>query len=323
MGPKKLQIFLSSTYTDLVDLRLSAIEAILAAGHIPATMEQFSPGDETALEVIRRWIADSDAFILILGGRLGSIEPKSGKGYVQVEYDLAVEMKKPLFAMVMSEDLFQQRIVERGVTTVDEREHQAEYKAFRRGVMQKLCSTFNDAKDVRSTIFQKLPEWAQRNDLIGWVRASDAMSPEMAEELARLSKENASLRTAAANSASEQFDGVTFEQMVGILKAHTIPEKLRRSAFGDNIVHAGLLFDAILDRIGMGIEMPKVHHKGHSRTRNLMGILAEDGLIVVTEGFDDATYLDVCQLTDTGRRFRNRLLAMGPRETRLKELWSA
>ena len=48
MRKRKLQIFLSSTYDDLVDHRLTAMEAILAAGHIPAAMEQFTPGDETA-----------------------------------------------------------------------------------------------------------------------------------------------------------------------------------------------------------------------------------------------------------------------------------
>jgi hypothetical protein len=34
----------------LIDERLAAMEAILAAGHIPAAMEEFSPGDGLALE---------------------------------------------------------------------------------------------------------------------------------------------------------------------------------------------------------------------------------------------------------------------------------
>jgi len=38
---KKLQVFISSTYKDLVDERQSAVEAILNAGHIPAGMELF------------------------------------------------------------------------------------------------------------------------------------------------------------------------------------------------------------------------------------------------------------------------------------------
>jgi len=46
MNKRKLQIFVSSTCEDLIDDRLAAMEAILAAGHIPTAMEQFSPGDE-------------------------------------------------------------------------------------------------------------------------------------------------------------------------------------------------------------------------------------------------------------------------------------
>jgi hypothetical protein len=93
MNKRKLQIFLSSTYEDLIDHRLAAMEAVLAAGHIPAAMEQFSPGDETAWEKIQAWIDESDAFILILGGRYGSIEPTSGKSYVQLEYEYGQEKK--------------------------------------------------------------------------------------------------------------------------------------------------------------------------------------------------------------------------------------
>ena len=38
---KKLQIFVSSTYTDLIEERQAAVEAILEAGLIPAGMELF------------------------------------------------------------------------------------------------------------------------------------------------------------------------------------------------------------------------------------------------------------------------------------------
>src|SRR5215470_737324 len=100
MNKRKLQIFVSSTYEDLIDHRLAAMEAILAAGHIPAAMEQFSPGDDTAWERIRQRIDESDAFMLILGGRYGSIEPASQKSYVELEYDYALEKGKPFFTIV-------------------------------------------------------------------------------------------------------------------------------------------------------------------------------------------------------------------------------
>src|SRR5262245_57179350 len=79
---KKLQVFVASTYKDLRVERQAAVEAILTAGHIPAGMELFTAGDESQMEVIKRWIEESDVFLLILGGRYGSLEPQSGKSYI-------------------------------------------------------------------------------------------------------------------------------------------------------------------------------------------------------------------------------------------------
>src|SRR5947209_15851319 len=100
---RKLQVFVSSTYNDMLAERQAAVEAILRAGHIPAGMELFAAGDESQWETIRRWIDDSDVFMLILGGRYGSIEPKSGKSYIELEYEYAIRKGKPLFAAVISE----------------------------------------------------------------------------------------------------------------------------------------------------------------------------------------------------------------------------
>lgn len=41
MKDKKLQIFVSSTYTDLKEERQAAVEAILSSGNIPAEREIF------------------------------------------------------------------------------------------------------------------------------------------------------------------------------------------------------------------------------------------------------------------------------------------
>lgn len=60
---KKYQVFVSSTFSDLINERQSCVEAILRAGHIPAGMELFSAGNESQLEIIRRWIEESDIYI--------------------------------------------------------------------------------------------------------------------------------------------------------------------------------------------------------------------------------------------------------------------
>src|ERR1051325_9754475 len=100
---KKLQVFVSSTYTDLREERQAAVEAILTAGHIPAGMELFAAGDESQMNVIKRWIDESDGYLLFLGGRYGILEPNSRKSYIHLEYDYAVERGKPLFAVVIEE----------------------------------------------------------------------------------------------------------------------------------------------------------------------------------------------------------------------------
>ena len=97
---KKLQVFVSSTYTDLIEERQAAVEAILDAGHIPAGMELFKAGNKSQLETIYKWIDDSDVYILILGGRYGSIEEISGKSYIQLEYEYAVKKNMPFFAII-------------------------------------------------------------------------------------------------------------------------------------------------------------------------------------------------------------------------------
>ena len=126
MLKRKIQVFLSSTYEDLIEQRLAAMEAILAAGHIPAAMEQFSPGDETAWEKIKTWIDESDAFILILGGRYGSIEPESARSYVQLEYEYAIDRKKPFFALVINDKHHEERVKQFGLG-VDERTNREKY----------------------------------------------------------------------------------------------------------------------------------------------------------------------------------------------------
>jgi|ERR1041385_546458 hypothetical protein len=110
----RLQVFVSSTFTDLREERQAAVEAILSAGHIPAGMELFAAGNESQMEAIRQWIDESDVFLLILGGRYGSIEPKSGKSYIHLEYEHALSKGKPLFACVIADEALKNSSVKYG-----------------------------------------------------------------------------------------------------------------------------------------------------------------------------------------------------------------
>jgi hypothetical protein len=83
-------------------------------------MELFTAGDESQMEVIKRWIAESDVFLLILGGRYGSLEPQSGKSYIECEYDYAVFMNRPFFTCVVRDEAQRERVKQYGLDIVEQ-----------------------------------------------------------------------------------------------------------------------------------------------------------------------------------------------------------
>ena len=97
---KKYQIFVSSTYKDLIEERSIAINTIMQLGHIPAGMEMFSATGAPQLETIKPIIDESDYYLIILGGKYGSINKQSGLSYTEMEFDYAVEQEKRIIAFV-------------------------------------------------------------------------------------------------------------------------------------------------------------------------------------------------------------------------------
>jgi hypothetical protein len=190
---RKLQVFVSSTFNDMLPERQAAVEAILRAGHIPAGMELFAAGDESQLETIRRWIDDSDVFMLMLGGRYGSIEPKSGKSYIELEYEYAAKKRKPLFAVVISEKYLTEKVKAVGPDAM-ERVNGQLLHAFRDLVTKRICRFFGDLNELKLIVFESLANFDRIEDLAGWIRGSDVVDPKATlEQVARLQTENTEL----------------------------------------------------------------------------------------------------------------------------------
>jgi Domain of unknown function (DUF4062) len=191
---KKLQVFVSSTYVDILAERQAAVEAILRAGHIPAGMELFASGDESQWETIRRWIDDSDVFMLILGGRYGSVESESGKSYVELEYEYALRRNKPLFAAVISEELIVAKVKSIGPDAV-ERLNGKLLEAFRGKVTKRICRFFSNTDELKLVVFESLGSFERNEDLTGWIHGGDVVDPKaLLQEVAQLRAENKVLR---------------------------------------------------------------------------------------------------------------------------------
>jgi Domain of unknown function (DUF4062) len=221
---KKLQVFVFSTYSDLKEERQAAVEAILSACHIPAGMELFAAGDESQMEVIRRWIDESDVFLLILGGRYGSVEPTSNKSYIELEYEYAQERGKPFFAVVIKNDYLKEKVKVYGADII-ETDNAKELKAFRTRVLTKLVRFFSDPRDIKLAIHETLSDFSRRDELVGWIPGDQSVnSGAVAEEIARLGKENAMLRDRLSGMAdtSPTFCGLTFENMCQMLSDEEI-----------------------------------------------------------------------------------------------------
>lgn len=105
---KKYQVFISSTYKDLIEARSKVRDAILSMMHFPVGMEMFNAADEEQWEIIQETIDSSDYYVLILGQRYGSvIESGSDAGisYTEKEFRYAREKKIPVLVFIIDDDV--------------------------------------------------------------------------------------------------------------------------------------------------------------------------------------------------------------------------
>lgn len=70
---KRYQVFVSSTYSDLQNERQKVMHTLMNMNCIPVGMEFFPSTDEEQFSYIKRVIDDSDYYVLIVGGRYGSL----------------------------------------------------------------------------------------------------------------------------------------------------------------------------------------------------------------------------------------------------------
>lgn len=181
---KKLQIFVSSTYSDLTKERQAAVEAILKAHHIPAGMELFAAGDKSQLEVIKKWIDESDLFLLILGGRYGTIEKTTEKSYIQLEYEYAEKSKTPVFSVVLSDKYIDKKVEQQGKEVL-ELEHSERYRRFKDKVKSKMCCICDNEAELKAGIQSSILDYINNSayNFNGWISGKDASVVAISDKL--------------------------------------------------------------------------------------------------------------------------------------------
>lgn len=184
---KRYQVFVSSTYKDLREERAEVMQALLELDCMPAGMELFPAASEEQWKWISRVIEESDYYIVIVGGRYGTIHPQHLKSYTELEYRHAVNLGKPTIAFLHGSP---------GDIPASKTERNIELSQnlsdFRGYCEQRLCKYWTSASDLGGKVSRSMTQLIRRSPAIGWVRGDRSGEAEHTTIL-ELKLENAEL----------------------------------------------------------------------------------------------------------------------------------
>ncbi|NWD86187.1 DUF4062 domain-containing protein [Pseudomonas sp. K5002] len=200
---RRHQVFVSSTYEDLREERHEVIQALLELDCIPAGMELFPATDEDQWSLIKRVIDECDYYIIIIGGRYGSIGPQ-GISYTEQEYRYALETGKPIIAF-----LHKTPANITAAKTENNFESKVLLEELRALTQKKMCKYWETSAELGSVVSRSLVRLIKTHPMPGWVRADKAAASLAAEEVLRLRKIIDDLKEKLNKSLFEVPEGVS------------------------------------------------------------------------------------------------------------------
>lgn len=164
METAKYQVFVSSTFEDLQAERRAVMEEILNTGHFPAGMELFQASNAPQWDYVKKRIATSDYFLVIVAERYGSTE--GGVSFTQREYEYAIECGVPVAAFVLSDSArrtWPRDRIEQG--------QEENIGKFRDLVSKRLYKAWGNVGELRTAIVSTLHDLSRDFPRPGWVRS--------------------------------------------------------------------------------------------------------------------------------------------------------
>jgi hypothetical protein len=180
---RRYQVFVSSTYADLIEERKYVIQALLETKCIPSGMELFPAASTEQWELIKRVIRDCDYYVVIIAGRYGSIGP-DGTSYTEMEFDYAQSIRKPILGFYYNDirKLPGERLEEND-------EGKRRLLAFTNRVKKRMCRDWSNAEGLASAIKTAILYAIESNPRPGWVRANSVPTWAMVRNLERRTAE--------------------------------------------------------------------------------------------------------------------------------------
>ncbi|MDB6110580.1 MAG: hypothetical protein JWR69_2330, partial [Pedosphaera sp.] len=182
---KRHQVFVSSTFTDLIEERREVIQTLMQMDCIPAGMELFPAADEEQWAFIRKVIDDCDYYILVIGGRYGSTTAE-GISYTEKEYDYAVSRGIPVISFLHG----QPDLIPVGKSDI-EPEARERLAGFRKKVSKgRLIKFWTSTSELPGLVALSLPKTIKTHPRPGWVRGGSTSNPELPEKINQLRQKN-------------------------------------------------------------------------------------------------------------------------------------
>ncbi|MCD4828544.1 MAG: DUF4062 domain-containing protein [Candidatus Cloacimonetes bacterium] len=206
---KMYQVFVSSTYTDLIEARQKVIQALLELDCFPLGMELFPAIDGSTWKLITQVIDKCDYYILILAGRYGSLGP-DGTSYTEMEYRYAIEQGKPVIAF-LHDDISKLEPEDRE----NDDEMIKKLEAFRKFIgNERHYKSWATSAELGGFVSISLIKLFKTTPAIGWVRADTVAGADAAQEIQKrderieqLEEELAEVRTDAPKGTVDLAQG--------------------------------------------------------------------------------------------------------------------
>lgn len=169
MVKKKYQVFISSTYLDLIDERKIIHDALLLADYIPVEMEEFGSAGMNQSEYIHELLDQTDYYILIIAGKYGSINDE-GVSYTEDEYNYAVSKNIPVIPFLIKDVNKLPRD-----KTENSKKRQKMLITFRKKVSSNvLVSFYEDKGELGTQVLASMKRAVEEKPRPGWIRADEA-----------------------------------------------------------------------------------------------------------------------------------------------------
>ena len=183
----KYHIFIGSTLDDLKNERRELPRIIMELGHVPVTADHIDFSAKDSLHLLQKIIEDCDYFLALTAYRYCPKEEKVSP--LEREYVIAARREIPVLALIIDEKArWKAAKKEKDPVLVKKQE------AFRQRLQMGAHAAWLNTADLCQKAQSLLIRQINLNPRTGWVRANQAIEPQVANELARLSSENEMLR---------------------------------------------------------------------------------------------------------------------------------